>query len=61
MNEPNPAKRLFDRAAQLIMVSGAVMLLQPWWREGFRFGFFVAATGTILHLVTSHWRLEERD
>ena len=48
-----------DRAARLIMAGGVALLLQPWWRDGLRWGFFIAAAGTVLHIITSHWQLED--
>ena len=61
MNADASAKRRvwIDRITRTVMVSGVVMLLQPWWRDGFRWGFFAAAVGTLLHIVTSHWQLGE--
>ena len=48
-----------DRAARVIMAAGVVLLLQPWWRDGLRWGFFIAAAGTLFHIITSHWQLED--
>ena len=53
-------KRWLDIAARLGMGVGIACMLQPWWREGFRYGFFIAAGFTILHIVTSHLQLERK-
>lgn len=53
-------KRWLDRCALVGMVAGVGLMLQPFWGEGLRYGFFVAALFTILHIITSHWQLEER-
>jgi len=47
-----------DRLARAGMVAGVSLMLQPWWREGFRYGFFATAVFTILHIATSHTQLE---
>jgi len=36
------------------------MMLQPFWGEGLRYGFFATAFFTILHITTSHMQLEKR-
>ena len=46
--------RTLDRIAQVGMGLGVALMLQPWWREGLRYGFFSTALFTILHIVTSH-------
>ena len=51
-------RRWLDRAAQAGMVAGGGLMLQPWWRDGLRWGFFCTACFTVLHIVTSHWDLE---
>lgn len=43
-----------DRIAQVGMGLGVVLMLQPWWREGLRYGFFATALFTLLHILTSH-------
>lgn len=43
-----------DRLAQAGMGLGVALMLQPWWREGLRYGFFATALFTLLHIVTSH-------
>ena len=52
--------RWLDRCALAGMVAGVGLMLQPLWGEGLRYGFFATALGTILHVITSHWRVEER-
>ncbi|MBL8695037.1 MAG: hypothetical protein JNJ88_13165 [Planctomycetes bacterium] len=43
-----------DRAALAGLAVGVALMLQPWWAAGFRFGFFVVAAFTVVHMVTSH-------
>ena len=49
-----------DRCALAGMVAGVGLMLQPLWGEGLRYGFFATALCTILHIITSHWQIEER-
>jgi hypothetical protein len=42
------------------MVVGVGLMLQPYWREGLRYGFFATALFTVLHIITSHIDLERR-
>lgn len=53
-------KLWLDRVARAGMVVGVGLMLQPWWREGFRYGFFATAVFTLLHIVTTHMQLEKR-
>ena len=53
-------KRWRDRLAQVGMGAGVGLMLQPWWSEGLRTGFFTTAFFTILHIITSHMQLERR-
>ena len=48
---------LADRAAQVSLLLGILLVLQPWSPDGLRFGFFVTLIATILHIVTTHLRL----
>jgi hypothetical protein len=50
--------RVVDKAAQWGMVLGVGFMLNPWWAEGLRYGFFLTALSTIVHIVTSHMELE---
>ena len=43
-----------DKLAQGGMLMGVCSMLQPWWKEGLRFGFFATAIFTFLHIITSH-------
>ncbi|MEE3259861.1 MAG: hypothetical protein VX293_11680 [Candidatus Latescibacterota bacterium] len=49
-----------DRLARMGMVVGVGLMLQPFWGEGLRYGFFATAFFTILHITTSHMQLEKR-
>ncbi|MEE2871775.1 MAG: hypothetical protein VX893_02540 [Candidatus Latescibacterota bacterium] len=49
-----------DRLARAGMLVGMVLMLQPYWAEGLRYGFFATAFFTVLHIVTSHMQLEKR-
>jgi hypothetical protein len=46
--------RLLDKLAQIGMALGVALMLQPWWGEGLRWGFFATALCTLLHILTSH-------
>ena len=46
--------RWADRIARLGMVLGVVLILQPWWAGGLRWGFGATAVFTLLHIVASH-------
>jgi hypothetical protein len=43
-----------DLIARLGLGIGVVMMLQPWWADGFRYGFFVTGVFAVVHIVTSH-------
>jgi hypothetical protein len=45
---------VLDRAAQTGLVAGISLVLQPWWDQGLRVGFFVTLVATVLHIITSH-------
>lgn len=44
-----------DRIARVGLAVGIGCLLQPWWADGFRYGFFVTLACTLLHIVTSRF------
>ena len=46
--------RWFDRLVLGGMALSLATLLQPWWAEGFRVGFFGTLITTVLHVWTSH-------
>ena len=46
-----------DKIAQGGMLAGVFGMLQPWWKQGLRYGFFATAMFTVLHIVTSHMDL----
>ncbi len=52
-------KHWIDKMARTGMVLGVAFMLQPWWKEGFRWGVFATAVFTILHIITSHWQIDE--
>jgi len=52
-------KRWLDKSAQVGMLLGIALLLQPWWRQGFRWGFFCTAVFTVLHIATSHMQSDD--
>src|SRR5262249_51036310 len=43
-----------DKFSLICMALGAAMMLQPWWSNGFRAGFFVTICATILQIIVSH-------
>jgi len=48
-----------DKTAQTGMLIGVFGMLQPWWRQGLRYGFFATAAFTILHIFTSHQNIAQ--
>jgi hypothetical protein len=46
--------RWADRRAIVVMLTGALLMFQPWWRPGLEWGFFILLGGTVAHIVTSH-------
>ena len=46
--------RWLDLVARLGLGLGVASMLQPWWTEGFRYGFFVTGVCAVLHIVTRH-------
>jgi len=36
------------------MMSGIALVVQPWWNDGLRIGFFVTLVTTIMYIVVSH-------
>jgi hypothetical protein len=51
---------VLDKIAQAGMALGVGLMLQPWWQEGLRWGFFATAFFTLLHILTSHLVVRER-
>ncbi len=49
-----------DHLARAGMVMGVGLMLQPFWGEGLRYGFFATSVFTLLHIVTSHMHLKKR-
>jgi len=45
---------ILDRIALIGMLLGVSFIVQPWWSEGLRVGFFVTLIFTVLHIITSH-------
>jgi len=45
---------ILDRIALIGMLLGVSFIIQPWWSEGLRVGFFVTLIFTVLHIITSH-------
>ncbi|MDP6051885.1 MAG: hypothetical protein QF879_06010 [Candidatus Latescibacteria bacterium] len=45
---------ILDRIALIGMLLGVSFIIQPWWNEGLRVGFFVTLIFTVLHIITSH-------
>ena len=43
-----------DRVARSGLAAGVALMLQPWWADGFRWGFFITALCTAGHIATSH-------
>ena len=53
--------RVFDLLARAGLAAGISMMLQPWWAAGFRWGFFVTAAFTLLHIATSRLQIRGPD
>lgn len=53
------AVRLLDIVARTGLALGVGAMLQPWWADGFQWGFFATILFTLLHIVTSHLVEEE--
>ena len=51
--------RWLDRCALVGMVAGVGLMLQPFWGAGLKYGFFVAAFSTVLHVATSRRQMEQ--
>ena len=49
-----PVIRILNLIALAGMALGIGTILQPWWRGGFRTGFFATIVFTVLHIVASH-------
>jgi hypothetical protein len=45
---------LADRALLYGMAGGTLLMLQPAWRGGLQWGFFVTLACTVLEIVTGH-------
>jgi hypothetical protein len=45
---------MLDKLSLVGMALGAAMMLQPWWDDGFRAGFFVTIGCTVLQIVAGH-------
>jgi hypothetical protein len=43
-----------DRALLYGMGFGTFLMLQPFWANGLRWGFFVTLGSTVLEIVTAH-------
>ncbi len=43
-----------DRVSLLMLAAGLALMFQPWWKEGFRVGFFVVLTATIAQVFAGH-------
>jgi hypothetical protein len=48
--------RALDLVAWIGMVVAVGVMLQPWWDDGLRYGFFATLLFTVLHIFTSHRR-----
>ncbi|HCL28207.1 MAG TPA: hypothetical protein DIC52_07205 [Candidatus Latescibacteria bacterium] len=42
-----------DLIARVGLAAAVGCMLQPWWLDGFRYGFFLTVLCTLLHIVTS--------
>jgi hypothetical protein len=49
-------KARLEQGAIALMLTGIVALCQPWFFEGYRYGFPVLLAGTLAFIVISHLR-----
>jgi hypothetical protein len=49
-----PLVRALDRLTIAAIGGGLALMLQPFWRDGFRVGFFVTLGATVAQVVTAH-------
>jgi hypothetical protein len=52
---------LVDRTAQVGLLLGILLVLQPWLPGGLRLGFSVTLLATVLHIVTTHLLLPDKE
>ena len=45
---------IFDKFSLIGMALGVAMMLQPWWPDRFRAGFFLTIVTTIVQIIISH-------
>jgi hypothetical protein len=48
--------RTLDKFSLFGMAAGVAMMLQPWWIDGFRAGFFVTVIATATQIIAGHLR-----
>ena len=53
--------RALDRLTLAGIGASILVLLQPWWADGFRVGFFLTLAFVVLQIATSHLRRREDD
>jgi hypothetical protein len=46
--------RTAERATLVVMALGVALMLQPWWPDGMRVGFFTTLAGTLAQIVMGH-------
>lgn len=46
--------RTLERATLVVMATGVALMLQPWWPDGMRVGFFVTLAGTLAQIIMGH-------
>lgn len=44
---------IFDALVLLTLAASIIAMLQPWWTDGLKYGFFAAIGGIVLHNVSS--------
>jgi len=45
---------LADKALLLGMGLGTLLMLQPFWSDGLKWGFFMTFAATVLEIITGH-------
>ena len=47
-----------DRGACLVLASGALLMVQPYWKAGFQSGFWITLVGIILVNISMRLRAD---
>ncbi len=45
----------WEMLASILIATGVVMMMQPFWMVLFTYSFIVTLTGTVMFIITSHF------